>query len=152
MSFRIKRIALGNAFRWEQNGLCGQGAVVITISGRGQQLSFRVSEFGTTHQFHIMDVIETVVPFEHGFPCPLVGVGFCLFVHSAVGENGFLYTVNDECRILFLLAHGIAVVSGIAFQRIVVMLETVLCGQLQVVVELQFGIEDCHQRAVLAVL
>ena len=152
MCLFIERITLSDAFRREEDGLRGEGAGIVAVSRGGEELGFHVAHLGTAHQFHIVFLSKALVPFEHRLPCPLVGVPFGILVHATFGEDGLALTVNHVGGVCLCLAHGIGVVASIACQRVVVVLQTVLGGEFQVLVELEFSIEYRHDGTVFSLL
>ena len=152
MALLIEGIALGDAFVGENDGLGGEGAGIEAVGGGGEDACLHVAHFGTAHEFNVVLLGKALVPFEHRLPGPLVGVPLGALVHAAVGEDGLALAVYHVGGVGFCLAHGIGVVAGIAGEGVVVVLQAVLGGEFQMLVELEFSIENRHDGTVLALL
>ena len=152
MGLLVEGILAGNILGGEEHRLRGERTSIVAIGCRGKRLSLGMAHLGTCHQLYIVDVGQTAIPLEHGLPRPLIGVRLCLASHTTIGENGLIYAIDGIAGILLGLAHGIALLTSIAIDGIVVVLITKLGGELQILVKLELGIEDSHHRAVDALL
>ena len=103
-----------------------------------------MTDFRTQHHFQFMDILETVVIFGHGFPCPLGLVAVRNFVASSIGKEGTFAIAVRICVLFFLPSHGVAVFPGIFFDSAFVPLQTELGRNFKMFVQFEFCVEDGH--------
>ena len=144
----MQGILLADTLRGEDDRLGGQRALIIAVGSRIERLGIIMAHLGTRHQFHVVNLVKAMTPFEHGLPRPLQRTALSLLRRAAIGEDGLLDAIDHIGGIGLLLTHGIAILSGIAFQVVGVVLHAKLRGELQVLAELQFGVDDGIQRTV----
>ena len=109
-----------------------------------------MAQLKAPHEFHVVYLVETLVPFEHGLPCPLVGVGVGLLNLAAEWKYYLLLAVDGVFRVCTLLTHSVALLAGVTLQVVVVILIAELSGELQVLQQFQLCVKPGEDGAVLA--